>query len=107
EASFAVQVTVGKPSGNVVPLAGEHVTDGCASHRSVAVGVANVTLAPAPLVCSTTMSAGLVRAGGVVSFTVMVKLVVLVLPEASLAVQVTVVTPRGNVVPLAGEHVTL
>ena len=62
---------------------------------------ATVSLAP---------SAGPARAmvGGVVSETVTVKLPLAeVLPEASLAVQLTVVVPSGKVEPETGEHVTV
>ena len=44
--------------------------------------------------------------GAVVSFTVTVKLAEPVLPAASLAVQLTVVVPIGNVEAEAGLHVT-
>jgi hypothetical protein len=48
---------------------------------------------------------GTVTAGGVVSVTVTVKEAAPVLPEASVAVQVTVVAPSGNVEPLGGRQV--
>jgi len=41
------------------------------------------------------------------SLTVTVKLQVLVLPEASVAVQLTVVVPTVNIEPLAGLHTVL
>jgi len=47
-----------------------------------------------------------VIAGGCVSLTVTVNEHIAVLPEASVAVHVTVVTPLLNVDPLAGTHVT-
>jgi hypothetical protein len=50
------------------------------------------------------MFAGTVIVGGVVSWTVMWKDAVEVFPAASLAVQVTVVVPSGNVEPDAGVH---
>ena len=50
---------------------------------------------------------GQVIAGGSVSLTVTVNVHRLVLPEASVATQVTVVTPFGNVEPDAGEHATV
>ena len=52
-------------------------------------------------------SAGRVSVGGVVSRTVTVNVVELVLPDASFAVQLTVVTPSGNVDPLEGVHATI
>jgi len=46
--------------------------------------------------------AGQVMAGGCVSLTVTVNLQIFVLPEVSVAVQVTVVVPFGKVEPDAG-----
>ena len=68
---------------------------------SSAVASANVATAPAPLVASTVTSAGGVTTGAVVSVTVTVKVAVPVLPCASVAEHVTVVTPTGNVSPEA------
>jgi hypothetical protein len=51
--------------------------------------------------------AGQVVTGGSTSFTVTVKLQVLVLPWPSLALQRTVVVPRGNANPLAGTQLTV
>ncbi len=48
--------------------------------------------------------AGKVKAGAVVSTSVMLKLAVPVLPCVSVAVQWTVVVPRVNVEPEAGEQ---
>ena len=50
--------------------------------------------------------AGQVTVGGVVSLTVMVNVQLPVLLEASVAVQVTVVTPLLKVLPEAGEQET-
>ena len=55
----------------------------------------------------TTMFAGHVITGNCVSCTVTVKAHVAVLPVASVAVQLTVVTPTGNVDPLAGAHTSV
>src|SRR5262245_57137804 len=96
-ASVAVTVTVVVPSGNVVPGCFEYVIV-TAETASVACA-ANVTTAPDALVASFVMSAGTVRSGGVVSRTVTVKVPLLELPAASVAVTVTVVVPSGNVVP--------
>ena len=41
------------------------------------------------------------------SFTLTVKEQLTVLPDVSVAVQLTVVVPTANVEPLAGEHTTL
>ncbi len=62
--------------------------------------------APAALGASAVMSAGSARAGAVVSCTVTVNDPDELLPAASVAVQVTVVVPSGNVLPDAGEQTT-
>src|SRR2546422_278518 len=64
-----------------------------------------VTIAPAGLVASAVISAGRVKAGGVVSRTVTVEDAEPVLPNPSVAVHVTVVTPMGKVEPEGGEQV--
>jgi hypothetical protein len=53
------------------------------------------------------MLAGQVMEGGWLSTTVTLKLQVPVLPEESVAVQVTVLVPLANVEPLAGEQTTV
>ena len=63
-----------------------------------------LTTAPAALVASAVMSAGTVTTGGVVSTTVTLKASLVLLPAASVAVQVTDVVPSGNVLPDAGEQ---
>ena len=45
--------------------------------------------------------------GNSVSLTVTMKLQLVVLPEASVAVQVTLLVPLANVLPLVGMQVTL
>src|SRR5437660_1624994 len=52
------------------------------------------------------VTSGAVIAGGVVSRTVTLKLFVAGLPWASVAAQLTVVAPIGNVVPEPGVHTT-
>src|SRR5687767_9302502 len=52
------------------------------------------------------MSLVAARLGAVVSRTVTLNVFVVVLPDASRAVQVTVVVPRGNAVPLGGTQAT-
>jgi hypothetical protein len=52
------------------------------------------------------MFAGTVRTGGVVSRTVMLKLLVRLWPARSVAEHATVVVPSGNVEPDAGKQVT-
>jgi hypothetical protein len=65
-----------------------------------------VNAAPAGPVASIVAFAGTVMAGGAVSLTVTVNEAEPGLPCASVAVQVTVVVPSGNVEPLAGVHAT-
>ena len=105
--SVAVQVTVVVPTGNVEPLAGEHnvLTPGQLSDAAGA-GKATtlVVVAGHVAVATAVMLAGHVMTGGCVSFTVTVKEQLAVKPETSVAVQVTVVVPTGNVVSLCGEH---
>lgn len=72
-ASVAVQVTVVVPTGNVLPEAGEQLTDGLGSQMSEAVAV-NVTTLPAWLVQVVVMLFGQVIDGAVVSAAVTVKL---------------------------------
>jgi hypothetical protein len=104
-ASVAVHVTVVEPSGNVAPLAGVQVAATAPSTTSLAVAL-YVTIAPVAPVASTVALAGTVTTGRVVSVTVTVNDPVPVLPRVSLAVQVTVVAPSGNVAPLAGVQLT-
>jgi hypothetical protein len=51
--------------------------------------------------------AGQVMTGNSVSFTVTVKLQLAVLPEASVAVQMTLLVPLANVLPLVGAQLTV
>ena len=98
--SLAVQVTVVVPTGKVLPLGGLHTICGV-EQPPVTLG-AKVTTAPAGLVACRTMLDGqvIVNCG----YTVTVKLQLVELPHVSLAVQVTVVVPMGNVLPLGGLH---
>ena len=101
--SLAVQVTVVTPAEKALPEAGEQVTAVGPEIRSTAVGSEYVTTALGKP--NTAMFAGVPEiTGGVVSRTVTVKDAVPVL-DPSDAVHVTVVAPRGNVDPEAGEHV--
>lgn len=104
--SVAVHETLVGPSGNVDPEAGVQtgVTD--PSTRSLAVAEKE-TLAPDGPVASAVIPPGTVRAGGVVSTTLIVKLPVALLPATSDAAQLTTVEPTGNVDPLAGEQCTV
>jgi hypothetical protein len=109
--SVAVHVTVVVPSGKVLPGAGEQATEGAGSTLSDAVGREYETRAPEGLVARTFMFAGtLPRTGFVVSPTVTVKVLdALVFGglEWSRAEQLTVVVPRGKVLPEAGEQLTV
>jgi hypothetical protein len=53
----------------------------------------------------TVIAAGQVTTGAVISFTVTLKEQVLVLPDASVAINTIVVTPTGKEDPLAGPEV--
>src|SRR2546425_384766 len=99
--SVAAQVTVVAPNANVDPLAGVQLVATLPSRRSVddAVKVYGAPVAP---VASIVAFAGTVTMGPVVSFTVTVNAAALWFPCASVALQVTVVAPNGNVDPLAG-----
>jgi hypothetical protein len=101
-ASVAVLVTVVTPTGKVLPLAGR-LTRFVTPQLSVAFAV-NVTLLRLqwPASAVSTRSVGHVITGFSSSVTVTVKVQVLVLSQVSVAVLVTVVTPTGNVLPLAG-----
>src|SRR5207249_9140554 len=101
-ASVAVLVTVVTPSGKVLPLGGA-LTRLVTAQLSVAVTV-KVTLLrlQRPASAGSTRLLGQVSTGFCVSVIVTVKVQVLVLPLASVAVLVTVVTPSGKVPPLGG-----
>ena len=96
----AVQVTVFVPTGNALPLAGAHAR----SAPPVTVGLANVraTLLSQMFVVR---FAGQVMFTAGIGTTVTVKEQVFV-PQALVAVQVTVFVPTGNALPLAGTHAT-
>ena len=104
-ASIAWQVTALVPMAKVLPLGGLQlmlVTE----QLSEAVG-AKLTTAPAGELALATMSDGQSMAGGSESWTVTVKLQELLLPAASVTVQVTVVTPGAKGEPLDGLQLTL
>lgn len=110
DASVAVQVTVVVPMGNVEPEGGVHATV-TPGQLSDAVGAGKVTVALLEIgqVCAATAVtfAGQVIEGGCVSLTVTVNEQLLVLPDASVAVQVTVVAPFGKTAPDAGVQATV
>ena len=64
-----------------------------------------MTVAPPGPVASAVIGDGRFNVGGVVSATVTVKLALALLPEPSVAVQMTVVVPTGNELPEGGTHV--
>src|SRR3954468_6239295 len=100
-ASVAVHETVVVPSGNVEPDAGEQSGVTAPSTRSLAVAVYVTTVGD---VASTTIGAGSVSAGAVVSVTTMSKVWVPTLPCESVAVHVTGHVPTSNKEPGAGAH---
>jgi hypothetical protein len=104
--SVAVHVTFVVPTGKVLPEAGLQVGVIAPSALSVALAE-NVTVAPPVDSVSTEKSLGTFTTGAVVSVsvTVTVKEAEPVFPCASVALQVTVVVPTGNVLPEAGLHV--
>jgi len=101
ELSVALQLTGVEPSENVEPDAGQLV--GAAPQRSEAVALKE-TAAPVGPVHST-VGAGQLMVGGVVSLTVTKELQELGFPESSVALQVTGVEPSGNVSPDVGQFV--
>lgn len=108
DVSLAVQVTVVTPIGKLEPEAGVQVTGLEPSQVSLAVAVNVAVAEPEPIGFSVTLiGPGQVTTGPWLSATVTVKLHEPLLPDASEAVQVTVVVPLGNAVPEAGEHATV
>lgn len=105
EPSVAVHVTVVLPSGNVEPLAGSQVTVTLVQ-LSVAVA-AKVTTVPFGLLQFVVMFTGQLICGGCISRIVTVKVQLVVLPQLSVAVHVTVVEPSGKVEPGSGRQDTV
>ena len=99
--SLAVHVTVVSPTAKVEPDAGLQMTEGLGSTRSVA-DAEKLTTAPPGPVAEIVMSAGTVRIGGAVSRTVTLKVFVVELPDASVAVQVTGVVRMKKLEPEGG-----
>jgi hypothetical protein len=99
EWSEAVQDTVVVPSPKVEPEPGLQETDGEPSRASLADAL-KVTTAPLPEVASAVIGPGTVRDGGVESRTVTLNVPGDdVLPDASVAVQETLVVPIGKTLP--------
>ncbi len=105
-ASVAVLVTVVVPFGNVEPDAGLETTV-TPGQLSVAVTLKLTTAEHFPRSFACVTFAGQVITGFSVSATVTVNEQVDVLPDASVAVLVTVVVPFGNVEPDAGLETTV
>lgn len=105
EASVAVQVTEVWPIGNRLPEEGTQPTVGFGSQASVAVTV-NETVAPFELVHSRVRSTGHCTVGPFESPTATMNEHVWELPDASVAVQWTVVVPIANVLPDGGTQDT-
>ena len=101
-ASVAVQVTVVTPRGNVEPEAGTQTGVIEPSQLSVAVAVKVTATEHIPAGEFIVIGAGQVTTGGSSSTTVTVNEQEPILVAESVAVQVTVVTPFGNVAPDAG-----
>ena len=99
--SIAVHVTVVTPFGNVLPLAGVHRTV-AAPQLSVAVAVYVATAVQRFGAVPVTILGGHEINGGCESVTVTVNPQLAGFPDASVTVQVTVVTPTGNTLALAG-----
>src|SRR6478672_7947910 len=107
--SVAVQVIVFGPSDSSDPIAGRQAGVGAtASSASVAVTVYAAS-APPVVLPSTVESAGSWSCGGVgrISVTWTANEAAAVLPEASVAVQVTGVSPTGTIEPDTGAHWTV
>src|SRR3989442_13028768 len=94
----AVQLTTVLPIVNRDPDVGEQEGKSAPSTRSEALAE-NVTAAPPGPVASTESDAGTVNDGRVVSTTWTVKEAEATVPEKSVAVHVTSVSPRGNEEP--------
>src|SRR6266404_5266345 len=104
--SPAVLVTVVTPTGKAKPLGGLLVRL-VTAQLSLALTAKVTLLVQTPSAAFTMKFAGQVMAGGCVSFTVTVKVHVLLLPLLSRAVLVTVVVPTEKAKPLAGLLVRL
>ena len=106
--SLTVMVTRVAPSPTKVPAAGDWVmtTDPQTSVATTSVVKSGKTTWQAAFADRVRFVAQVVMDGGVVSSTATVKVQALVLPEPSVAVQVTTLVPRAKVLPLAGTQST-
>jgi len=94
DASVAVQITVVAPSGNVAGALLEAVAEQLSA--TVAVPSDTPLAVQSPASAFTVTAAGAVMVGFTLSTTVTVCVAVVVLPDASVAVQITVVRPTGK-----------
>ena len=100
QASLAVVVTVVVPIGKVLPLGGLAETYGGGLQPPLAVTL-KYTVAPLePVAVTVRFEEQFSTIGGLT--TVTLKLQLVLLPQVSLAVVVTVVVPMGKVLPLGG-----
>ena len=104
EVSVAVQFTVVGPSAKTEPEGGVQAT--VAPGQLSDTAGAKATLVLQVMVTLVTMFAGQTMLGGWLSLTVTVKVHVAILPEASVALQVTVVVPFAKAEPEAGVQAT-
>src|SRR5262245_745786 len=102
--SVAVTLMVCVPGPSKLPTAGVDTTVGCGSTLSVAVDAG--TTAGLLQVPRMVRLLGKLIVGASVSRTITLKLQLLWLPLASVAVQITVFVPSGKVLPEAGVHTT-
>src|SRR5215216_3176552 len=111
-ASVASQFTIVSPIGNVEADTGVHVTGTIPSTSSTA-DTSKETVAPCGLVASSVMSPGTVMIGAVVfgdtiacepRSTVTLKVPLALLPELSVASQLTGFVPKKNTEPEPGSH---
>ena len=104
--SNALQVTVVVPSGKKLPLGG--LQESVAGPQPPLTELVKKTVAPVleQLVVLTTMFEEQVSTTGEQGLTVTVNEQFVLLPQLSVAMQVTVVIPSGKVLPLGGLQVT-
>jgi hypothetical protein len=105
DASCAAHVTIVTPRLKTLPLAGEHATV-APEQLSLTMAAKVTTLPQFPGLAATLIEAGQATTGDSVSTTVTVNAQWLVLPTASVATQLTVVTPRPKSRPGGGRHST-
>src|SRR4051812_14825268 len=103
-----MQVTVVVPSGKVLPLGGLQPTVS-GGREPPAAALVEKTTTPLLLLAVVVMLVEQVRTSGAqtAGLTVTVKLQFVQVPQASQAVQVTVVVPSGKVLPLGGLQLTV